>query len=176
MLDDLINGAVFGMIRSGKTTLARKLAWYFWRHKQQPSLVLDPKGEWWPESCTVFRDMSPAGMESFWRTVWEKQSCVVIADEAAVTVQRDRDLVPAWTMMNKQNHRFIVCGHSGVDLLPAMRQQVTHLFLFRQSMEAADLWRREFADERITSAATLAQYDYLFAPRFKPAQKFHLEK
>ena len=69
MIDDMINGGVFGMIRSGKTTLARKLCWHYWRHKQQPALVLDPKNEWWPECCTVFRDLTPAGVEQFWTAV-----------------------------------------------------------------------------------------------------------
>lgn len=176
MIDDMINGGVFGMIRSGKTTLARKLAWHYWRSKQQTALVLDPKNEWWPECCTVFRDLTPTGVEQFWAAVWSKENCIVICDEAAVTIQRDRDLVPVFTMLNGRRHRFIVCGHSGVDLLPTMRQQITHLFLFRQSIEAADLWRKEFADENIQAAAGLSQFEYLLANRFKPAQKFALTR
>jgi len=176
MIDDMINGGIFGMIRSGKTTLARKIAWHFWTSKNQFALVLDPKGEWWPQNCTVFRDMTEMGVGEFWKAVWEKTDCVVIADEAALTIQRDRELVPVFTMLNGRRHRFVVVGHSGTDLLPAMRQQITHLFLFRQSIEAADLWRREFADEQITQATMLAQYEYLFAARFKGSRKFYLTK
>lgn len=176
MIDDMINGGIFGMIRSGKTTLARKLSWHFWKSRNQFSLVLDPKGEWWPDNCTVFRDCSDSGVDKFWEFAWSQENCVVIVDEAAVTIQRNRELIPTFTMMNKRHHRFIVIGHSGTDLLPAMRQQITHLFLFRQSIEAADLWRREFADEAIAQAAALNQYEFLFSSRFKGSQKMLLTK
>ena len=81
-----------------------------------------------------------------------------------------------FTMMNGRRHRLIVVGHSGSDLLPGMRQQIGHLFLFRQSMEAADMWQRDFADPGIMAATTLEQYQFLMGARFKPAQKFQLTK
>jgi hypothetical protein len=173
MLDDMINGGIFGMIKSGKTTLARKIAWHFWKTKGQRSIYFDPKcdpvGNWWPESGTVFYDP-----EKFWSAAWANENLVVVADEAAVSIGRDRDLMAVFTMLNGRHHRFIVCGHSGADLLPGMRQQIGHLFIFRQATEAADLWRREFADERLMQSLELNQYEYLFARRFFPALKFYL--
>lgn len=193
MFDDMINAGIFGMKRSGKTTLARKLSWHFWRQGQQPTIVLDPKGEWWPECCTVFR-ISPGGtpeqtydanagtIQKFWDTVWSKNGCVIVVDEAAMTISRDRQLMPAFTMMNARRHRFIVVGHSGADLLPGMRQQLDYLFLFLQSGNAAEMWRDEFNDEHfygnvhVADAITLGQFEYIIASRFKPAEKFLLTK
>ena len=74
MIDDMINGGVFGMILIRQDDAgAQKLAWHYWRTKQQTALVLDPKNEWWPECCTVFRDVSPAGVEQFWAAVWSRK-------------------------------------------------------------------------------------------------------
>lgn len=175
MFDDMINGGIFGMIQSGKTTLARKIAWYCWRHYQQRSIYFDPKHDpvrnWWPDCGQIFYDEN-----LFWQAAWNSSGLLVVADEAAVSISRNRDLMAVFTMLNGRRHRFVVVGHSGADLLPGMRNQINHLMLFRQSVEAADLWRREFADEGIMAATTLGQYEFLFARRFKPAQKFQLTK
>jgi hypothetical protein len=193
MFDDMINAGIFGMKRSGKTTLARKLIWHFWRTKQQRALVLDPKGEWWPECATVFKivpggtpeqtyDQNAGVIKTFWDTVWANTSCVVVVDEAAMTISRDRNLMPAFTMMNSRKHRFVVVGHSGADLLPGMRQQLDYLFLFLQSGNAAEMWRDEFNDEHfqtgvhVADAITLGQFEYICASRFQPAIKYLLTK
>ena len=175
MFDDMINAGIFGMIQSGKTTLARKISWHFWRTKQQRSIYLDlkkdPVRNWWPDSGQVFFEE-----EAFWNAAWTNENLVVVVDEAAVSINRNRDLMAVFTMMNGRHHRLIVCGHSGADLLPAMRQQLGYLFLFRQAVEAADMWRSQFADEQIMQATTLDQFQFLLAARFKPAQKFLLTK
>jgi hypothetical protein len=180
MFDDAINICIAGMIRSGKTSLARKLIWHYWKTKSQRAIVLDPKGEWWPECCTVFRlavndvEGNKDVCRKFWETAWANTGCVIVADEAAVTIARERDLMPAFTMMNRQNHRFVFICHSGSDLLPGMRGQIDHLFLFLQSPEGMDVWRDQFADERLREAVRLNQFECLLARRFKPAEKMLL--
>jgi hypothetical protein len=82
--------------------------------------------------------------------------------------------MPAFTMMNRNKHRFIFICHSGADLLPGMRGQIDHLFLFLQSPEGMDIWRDTFADERLREATRLNQYECLLARRFKPAEKILL--
>ena len=174
-LDTMINGGIFGMIRSGKTTLARKIAWHFWKVKGQRSIYFDPKHDanrnWMPECTTTFYEETP-----FWQAAWKEQGLVVIADEAAVSIARERELTPVFTMMNGRHHRFVVVGHSGTDLLPAMRQQIDHLFLFRQAEEAADMWRKEFADEAIMQSTQLNQFEYLLCRKYQPTHKFYLTK
>lgn len=163
------------MIQSGKTTLARKIAWHFWRQKGQRSIYFDPKHDparnWWPECGTIFYDES-----LFWDAAWKNENLVVVVDEAAVSIARNRDLMSVFTMMNGRHHRLIVVGHSGSDLLPAMRQQIGYLFLFRQAEEAADMWRQQFSDVTIMQSTTLAQYEFLMAARFKQSQRFQLTK
>jgi hypothetical protein len=172
---DMINSGIFGMIQSGKTTLARKIAWHFWRQNGQRSIYYDPKHDparnWWPECGTVFYDET-----DFWNATAKEQNLVVVVDEAAVSISRNRDLMWVFTMMNGRRHRLIVVGHSGSDLLPGMRQQLGYLFLFRQSIEAADMWQRDFADPGIMAATSLNQFEFLMAARFKAAQKFQLTK
>lgn len=177
MIDDMINGGIFGMIRSGKTTLARKLAWHFWKTKGQRSIYFDPKRDparnWFPDCTTIFYDEAP-----FWDAAWKGTGLVVIADEAAVSIARERELTPVFTMMNGRHHRFIVVGHSGTDLLPAMRQQIDYLFLFRQAQEAADMWRKEFPDEQklVMEATRLNQFEYLLCRKYVSPEKFYLTK
>jgi hypothetical protein len=175
MFDDMINAGIFGMIQSGKTTLARKIAWHFWRTKGQRSIYFDPKHDparnWWPECGTVFYEEEP-----FWNAAWTNENLIVVVDEAAVSIARNRDLMAVFTMMNGRHHRLVVCGHSGSDLLPAMRQQMGYLFLFRQSTEAADMWRQQFSDVAIMESTNLGQFEFLMAARFQPAQKFLLTK
>lgn len=179
-MEDAINICIAGMIRSGKTTLARKLIWHYWKSKQQRAIVLDPKGEWWPSCAEIFRlnvndfEGNKEICRKFWETVWANQNCVIVADEAAVTIARERDLMPAFTMMNRNSHRFIFICHSGADLLPGMRGQIDHLFLFLQSPEGMDVWRDQFADERLREAIRLEKYQCLLARRFKPAEKILL--
>lgn len=126
MLDDMINGAAFGMIKSGKTTLARKIAWHFWKTKGIRSIYFDPKcdpvGNWWPESGTVFYDP-----EKFWKAAWDNTNLFVVADEAAISIGRDRDLMAVFTMMNGRHHRFFcdrtfrrgfIAGHEAANRAP----------------------------------------------------------
>lgn len=170
-----INYGIFGMIQSGKTTLARKLAWHFWRKKNQRSIYFDPKRDpvknWWPECGQTFYEE-----EKFWDAAWNNENLVVVVDEAAVSISRNRDLMSVFTMMNGRKHRLIVIGHSGSDLLPGMRQQIGTLLLFRQAVEAADMWRQQFADAEIMQSTTLNKFEFLMAERFKPAKKFLLTK
>lgn len=154
------------MIRSGKTTLARKLAVFYWTQCQQPALIFSPKiSDRWPhdEHTQLFRDE-----KLFWEKVWATRNHVIICDEAAVTIARDQDLVPVFTMMNGNGHRFIVIGHSWSDLLPKMRQQITHIFLFLQNEDSAKMWANEFCDPRVAGATTLAQYQYLYCVKYHP--------
>ena len=121
-------------------------------------------------------------IENFWATAWSKFEHCIIVDEAALTIKRDRNIMPAFTMMNKRKHKFIVIGHDGTDLLPGMRHQFDHIFLFLQSPQAVENWENEFTDRHlpgdvhIADAASLKMYQFIAKDRFHPAQKFQLTK
>ncbi len=147
---------IFGPIQSGKTTLARAPSVEIYRAERRRSIVFDPNAENWGGHAAVFTDSA-----LFQKTVWRSQNCEIFADEAAVTVARDRDNMPLFTRVRHFGHRLTVIGHSGGDLLPGMRQQFTRLFLFRQPASAADVWAELFADGRILACADLAQFEFL---------------
>ena len=141
MIDDMKNGGIFGMIQSGKTTLAGKISRYFALQHRRPSIVLDPVYKFdWGKQSTVF---SLAEESAFWATAWKVSGCLVIVDESSTTIARDKDLIPVFTRLHHLNHKILVICHNKADLLPTMRQQFTNIFLFRQSEESAKLWASE---------------------------------
>lgn len=166
----MIIAGIFGPKLSGKTTLAKRLSAQLWQHAQLPSLVLDINGDIWGKHAFVTADE-----RVFWQAVWQRKQCVVIVDEAAATIRRERELIPAFTRIRHQQHRLIVIGHNGMDLLPTMRQQFDTLYLFRQPKSAAIIWSELFADERLLSTTELQQYEFLFCELYKEPKKTKLE-
>jgi molybdopterin-guanine dinucleotide biosynthesis protein len=163
----MTRGGIFGISLSGKTTLAKKISTIYAVKYKIPSLVLDPHLEDWPTYCTVTDDE-----EKFWATVWEtKKPCLVIVDEAAATIRRERDLIPVFTRLRHLNHKLLVIGHDGSDLLPVMRQQLDTVYLFRQDEDSCKWWVKKFADKRIEKAKDLQQYEYLYCRMFREPVK-----
>ncbi len=152
----MINGGIFGPKLSGKTTLAKSLSAEYWRQRQIVSYVLDPWRTDWGHHSWVVSDN-----EFFWRTVWEKQGGLVIVDDGSATIARDEELMPVFTMMRHNQHRLLVIGHNGANLLPAMRQELDTLFLFRQPIPSAKIWYENFSEPKIMEAPTLRQYEFL---------------
>lgn len=165
----MINAGVFGPKLSGKTTLARAISRQYWATRRIRSFVLDPHLEAWGPQAFVTNDE-----EKFWDIVWKTKGALIIVEEAAATIRRERDLIPVFTRLRHCNHRLIVVGHSGIDLLPVMRQQLDTLYLFRQPEEAAVIWARTFCDKRLLAATELGQYEFLYAEMFREPRKMRL--
>lgn len=170
------SAGVFGPKLSGKTTLAKELSRQYWIRQHRRSLVLDINLETWGEQAWVTDDE-----EKFWSVVWKEPAfgkskpSLVIVDEAAETINRDRTLVRVFTRLRHRQHKFIVIGHSGENLLPIMRQQLDTLYLFRQSPDDAERWARSMTQEGFLQAAELNQYEFLYGERFKPPVKRMLD-
>jgi hypothetical protein len=148
---------IFGPKLSGKSTLARKLSEQYWVQEKRRSFVLDPNLENWGPQCWVTDNE-----ELFAQTVWNVRNELVIIEEAAATINRDRGKVAGYfTRIRHAGHKVIVVGHSGCDLLPVMRQQIDEIFLFRQPQQAAEVWAHNFADERILACTKLKQFEFL---------------
>ena len=142
---------IFGRTLCGKTTLGKQLSAAAWRrHPMRLSLVLDPNGEDWGIQATVTTDM-----EHFRSKVWASRNCQVFADEAAMTIARDADLVDLFTRIRHNGHQFHVLSHTSASLLPVMREQLSELYLFRQSRHEAELWAELFMDDGILAACVL---------------------
>jgi hypothetical protein len=168
----MFSAGCFGPKLSGKTTFIKSLSRDYWRGKGLRSLVQDPNldGDWGAHAWVC------ADEKQFWSVVWGSRNCLVIVEEAAATIRRDRDLIPVFTRMRHNHHRLIVVGHSGADLLPTMRQQFDTLYLFRQPPSAAEVWAETFADGRIMECCTLRQYEILHCTLFGDPQRIILPR
>lgn len=157
---------IFGPSLSGKTTLGRSLVQEFETKHGMRALVLDPHAEKWGKYSIVFTDE-----EKFWPKVWESRRCIVVCEEAAATLRREREFVPAFTRIRHNEHRLIVIGHSGSDLLPVMRQQIGTLYLFLQSDDAAEIWVKTMADKNLMAATQLRQFEFVRKEAYQNPRK-----
>lgn len=166
------SAGIFGPKLSGKTTLAKELSYLYWVRSNRRSLVLDPNLEDWGPQAWVTADE-----EKFWNTVWRENGkpSLVIVEEAAETINRDKGLTSVFTRLRHLKHKLIVIGHSGENLLPIMRQQLDTLYLFRQSPDDAERWARSMTQEGFLAAAELEQFEFLYGERFKAPVKRKLD-
>lgn len=165
----MINGGIFGPKLSGKTTLAVCLSKAYWSVHKIRSLVLDPHVEQWGTQAWVTNDE-----EKFWPNVWKSHHCLIIVEEAAATIRRERELIPVFTRMRHCQHKLLIIGHSGMDLLPVMRQQLDVIYLFRQPDQAAKVWSDTFAQKGLMAATELNQYEFIRLQMFGVPTKMRL--
>lgn len=152
----MVSCGIFGPKLSGKTTLAMELSRAYWVRLRVRTLALDPHIERWGPQALVTADE-----KVFWENVWKTTRCLIIVEEAAATIRRERDLIPVFTRLRHCNHILIVIGHSGMDLLPVMRQQLDTLYLFRQPESAAKVWAEVFTQKELLQAVDLKQFEFL---------------
>ena len=135
------------------------------------SLVLDPHAETWGGQALVLTDEA-----KFWETVWKTQNCLIIVEEAAATIRRERELVPVFTRLRHNKHKLLIVGHSGMDLLPVMRQQLDELYLFRQPQSAANVWAETFTQDGLLQAVNLKQFEFLHTRLYGEPRRLRLKK
>lgn len=153
----MINGGIFGPKLSGKTTLAKHLSREYWNQKRIRSLVFDVHNEsdWGPQAWVT------PNKEEYWPTIWRLKDCIVIVDEAAVTINRNNDLNSVFTMLRHNRHRLLIIGHSGRELTLGMRQNLDTIFLFRQPEKVAEIWAETFAQKGLLAASDLQRYEFI---------------
>lgn len=106
------------------------------------------------------------------------RNCAVFIEEASLSIDRKRNL--SWLFVAAGNpaaggHLTHVIGQDGSSLLPAMRQQLATVYLFRCHPDLAETWSRQFAQTEIKELApTLEQYEFLRIKAFSPVQKCRL--
>ena len=168
----MVIAGIFGPKLSGETTLARALSLQYWRQSQLRSLVYDPNDD--EKDLWGKHAFSTSNEAHFWECVWKTQGCLVIVEEAAATIRRERELVPAFTRIRHNHHKVIVIGHSGADLLPVMRQQIDQIYLFRQPKKAAEVWAETFCEDGLLQATQLRQYEFIRCNLFQTPEKMRL--
>jgi hypothetical protein len=166
----MISAGIFGPKLSGKSTLAKHLSRAYWTKRGVRTLVFDPHREnWGPQAWLCENE------ERFWSAVWKTRGALVICEEAAATIRRERELIPVFTRLRHNEHRLLVIGHDGTDLLPVMRRQFDTIYLFLQPEEALKLWRKDLPSiGGIEAASTLRQYEFLHGRLFSVATRCKL--
>ncbi len=145
--------------------MARELAIEYWTHEKRRTLVLDPNGEKWGEYFWTTSDE-----ELFWKTVWAQKECLIVVEDASVTINREAELKGVFTQMRHRGHKLLVCGHSGSDLLPVMRQQFDCCWLFCQPPQAAKMWAENFPRyyDEVMKCWELDQHEFLYVRQWHP--------
>jgi hypothetical protein len=146
---------VFGRRTCGKTTLVIELCRAYYARERRFSVVLDPKAHehnWGPHAHVISdRDR--------WLSAWQNpqcRNCNLVWEETSTTLKRAKDQEDVFTQKaGAHGHRLIVTGHGYSSMTPIMRDQVTELYLFRQSEAEAKEWSQMFADSRIMDACAL---------------------
>ena len=167
---EIISAGIFGPKLSGKTTLAKALSNQFWVKQRKRSLVLDPNLEQWGQHAWITDDE-----EKFWRVVWASQAMIIVVEESAETINRDKGLINIFTRLRHNQHVLIVIGHSGVNLLPIMREQLDTIYLFRQSEKAAAYWAETFTEKGLLAASELQQFEFLHTKLYGTPRKLRLQ-
>lgn len=160
---------IFGPTTCGKTTLARALSAQYAR-KGRASLVCDPLGVPWPGA----RWQSPCA-SALMDKAKRSRNCMLWIEEASMSVSRDRSLAWFFTTSRHLGHITHVIGQDGSSLLPAMRQQISTVYLFRCHHDFADVWARQFCDPEISALApTLARYEFLACRPYEKVRAMRL--
>lgn len=166
----MVSGGIFGPKLSGKTTLAKKLSQGYWNKHKVRTLVLDINQDEWGEHAWATDDE-----KKFWTAAWKTRNCLIIVDEAAETIRRDKSLLPVFTRMRHCDHILLVIGHSGVNLLPAMREQFDTVYLFRQSESAAKVWAEVMTEKGLLGATELQQFEFIHHQLYGKPVKMKLQ-
>lgn len=170
------SAGIFGPKLSGKTTLAKELSRQYWVRSHRRSLVLDINLEGWGSHAWVTDDE-----DKFWSVVWREpvvgkaKPSLVIVEEATETINRDKTLTRVFTRLRHLEHKLIVVGHDGTNLLRIMREQIDTLYLFRSSPKAAEMWADSMTQTGFLEAENLEQYEFLYGERFRPPVKRKLD-
>jgi hypothetical protein len=165
---------IFGASESGKSTLAKKISAAMWANEKRPTIVLDPVSKSnWGNHAKVFTNE-----ESFWKYIFlpKVRNCLVIVDDASVTINRDSELNGVFTVLRHQQHKLLVIGHSANNLLPQMRDQIQRIFLFLQNRQSVEKWANVFPQAELEQATNLQQYEFITYANYCPLQKFKLSK
>lgn len=148
---------ILGMTESGKTTLARKLARRY-QHKGIPVLVLDPY-----RSSAWNADFLTDNPDSFLEVVKDSKSCALFIDECGAFAESGFSDSLLWIATNSRHfgHNAHFITQRAQQISPTIRDQCSHLFLFKQSFDDSKLLTRNFATDELLAAPSLKKGEYI---------------
>jgi hypothetical protein len=161
---------IFGPSESGKTTLAKKISAFMFGSERRKTMVLDPvqKGNWGPHAKMYVNE------QQFWQDIYHAKNCLVVVDDASVTINRDNELNGVFTTLRHCGHKLVVIGHHPQNLLPQMREQLQRVFIFSQTPKSLELWQLNFPQADLSQAESLQQYEFITVANHEPVEKFKL--
>jgi hypothetical protein len=154
---------ISGPTMCGKTTLAAQLARGYLARKIHV-LVCDPFMGQWPATWQT------TDRAAFLTAAKESRRCALFIDEAGQTISRDPDAEWLFTVARHWGHLTHVMAQGATQLLPLMRAQCAHLFLFGCAPRDAELWASEFNDPELLQAVNLPRFAFIQKTRFQPAR------
>lgn len=162
---------ILGMTESGKTTLAKKLA-----RKYKASglgiIVLDPL-------CTTDwqADVNVSEPDQFLESFWGSRQCAVFIDESGDAVGRyDTAMIQTATKGRHWGHRVHYITQRASSISRTVRDQCSHLFLFRSGKQDCKLHAEEWSREELANGNTLGAGEYFYVSRFGDLQKGNVFK
>lgn len=153
---------IAGESECGKSTLAKAVSKQFWERFGTPTLVYDPWRDAWGRQAWV-----TTSEENFRAAVEKRKDCLVIIEDASMTIQRDKEFTPFFTAIRHQGHHLLVICHDATDLLRPMRRNLNQLYLFTQTEDAIELWKASQPSMLgMEQAVNLKQYEFLKCVKF----------
>ena len=148
------------MTLSGKTTLAKRRAFFF-RRAGVPVLVCDPTSDpGWPADF-VTRDQA-----KFLRAYWASTSCAAFFDEGSRSVGKyNLETEDTATLGRHRGHINHYIVQRVTQIPPIVRDQCTEIFLFRSSRKDGEMLADEWAIDELALCAELPMLHYIHAKR-----------
>lgn len=151
---------IAGMTLSGKTTLAKRRAFFF-RQQGIKVLVCDPVSDpEWPADF-ITRDQ-----EKFLNAYWASERCAAFFDEGSRSVGKynlaTEDTATLGRHRGHINHYIV---QRVTQIPPIVRDQCTEIFLFRSSRKDGEMLADEWAIDELARCAELPLLHYIHAKR-----------
>jgi hypothetical protein len=165
----MAHALILGMTLSGKTTLAKRLAATF-RANGYKIMALDPLLD--PEWNTDLIFQEP---DDFLAAYWKNKQCVAFIDEAGESSGTfDKPMIKTATRGRHWGHKNFYLSQRGAMIAKTIRDQCNDVFLFRQSIDDAKVYAREWAEPVLLEAAQLKQGHYIHKSRFGDVRRGQL--
>ena len=162
---------IVGMVRSGKTNLAKHLARRYAERGFQP-LLFDPVGDpAWP-IAEEYRYQDP---DAFLRAAFSSLRCPLFIDESSEAVGRfDRERFILATRSRHRGHWAHFIAQRVVQCSPEIREQCSTVYAFRVGPKEAKSLAEEFGCEQLSHADRVPQYSCIRYQRFGEASQIEI--
>jgi len=162
-----MHSLIVGMTESGKTTLAKNIAFQLMR-KKQPVMVLDILGSQWPANFQT------TNIIEFMNYVSRVKNCYIFIDEAGEVGKLNKEFYWLATRSRHFGHSVFFITQRSMQLKPIIRGQCQQLFLFCSTKKDCQILYEDFNHNELLTGNSLRQGTFLHAQRFSECRKIKL--